>query len=89
MSGSKRNPTDDPSQDPILKAGVDRDRILELYAHLGFLEEIARAARGLLDLAGRDHKGFTVASPSIDLAIETARQIHSVQKTIKASRDGA
>ena len=83
MSGSRSSLTDDPSQDPILKAGVDRDRILELYAHLGFLEEIARASRNLLDLVGRDQKGFTVASPSIDLAIETARQIHSVQKKIR------
>lgn len=76
-------------QDPILQASIDADRFLELYAQLGYLEELARAARGLLDLVGRDKTGFSVASPTVDLTIETARQIHILQKKIKASQDGA
>ena len=84
MPKSKNTLTSDPLQDPILASSILHDDLLELYAHLGQIEAMARAARGLIDLmGGPSSKGHDIASKAIDETINEARALAMVHKKLK------
>ena len=86
MSKIKTTLTSDPSQDPILASSIRSADLLELYAHLGQIEAMARAARGLIDLmGGPSEKGYDIASKAVDEAIQTARALSMVHKKLKGA----